>query len=115
MIQTDITSSENKNFSSLSSQPQPITWTNTSFTPFHSIDRQRITVPNNIHDSTSDSDTRTLSPTHDNNTEDDNIDWEFVTKQLETVRLEIKKRGNYFLFFLTEITNVGRFYSDTIR
>jgi hypothetical protein len=110
MIQTDITSSENKNFSSLSSQPQPITWTNTSFTPF-----QRITVPDNIHDLTSDSDTRTLSPTHDNNTDDDNIDWEFVTKQLETVRFEIKKRGNYFLFFLTEITNIGRFYSDTIR
>jgi hypothetical protein len=99
MSQIDIdhvTSNENNNVSTLSSDPQPITWTNSSFTPIHKTDKLRI-----ISDSTLDSDTQNLSSSnYNNNTEDDNIDWEYVTKQLETVRLEIKEEINKKLCFL---------------
>ena len=92
MIQTDIDhkiSNEKNSFSSPSSELQP----NSSFTP---INKSR-----GFDDSSSDSDTHTLSSSnYNNNTEDDNIDWEFVTKQLETVRLDIKEQQRQNLVFL---------------
>lgn len=75
MIQNDLNRlrSKEKCNISVSSELQPILWTSNSFT--------------SSHDSTFDSDSHNLSLTGcTNHTEDDNIDWEFVTKQLETVR-----------------------------
>jgi hypothetical protein len=99
MIQADIdhiTPNENNNFSLLSSEPQPISWTHSSFTPIQIIDKSHI-----INDSTFDSDTHNSSTSiYNNNTEDENIDWEFVTKQLETVRLKINEQINKKISFL---------------
>jgi hypothetical protein len=81
MIQTDIdhiSSNENTNISYLSSEPQPITWTFTSITSSDTNDRSCT-----VNDSTFDSDTQNLLSSN-------NIDWEYVTKQLETVRVEIR-------------------------
>ncbi|CAF0886255.1 unnamed protein product [Rotaria sordida] len=77
MIQTHtdrITSKDRNNFSSLASEPQ-------SFTRIHTINKSHT-----IHDLSFDSDTHSLSSSsyNNNDTEDDNIDWELVTKQLET-------------------------------
>jgi len=109
MIQTDIdhlNSNEKNYFSSFSSKPQPITWTNTSFIPIHTIDKAHIINDSNIQN---------LSSLNNNNNhlEDDNIDWDFVSKQFEIVRLEIKEKEK-FLFFSTEITNFIRYYSIKI-
>ncbi len=95
MIQTDVdhrSSNDKTNISSLSSES--ITWSFSSFTP---IDRSCT-----INDSTFDSDSDNVlsSLNYNNNTEDDNIDWESVRKQLETVRVETKEENTkiYFLF-----------------
>ncbi|CAF1000299.1 unnamed protein product [Rotaria sordida] len=77
MIQTHtdrITSKDRNNFSSLASEPQ-------SFTRIHTINKSHT-----IHDLSFDSDTHSLSSSsyNNNDTEDDNIDWELITKQLET-------------------------------
>ncbi len=72
MIRTNtnnITSNKKNHFSSVSSEPP---WTSSSFTT--------------MDDSTLNSDIQNLSTWNYNSTEDDNIDWDYVSKQLEIVR-----------------------------
>ncbi|CAF5005147.1 unnamed protein product [Rotaria sp. Silwood1] len=76
MIQTHVdrmASKEENNFSSLAFEPQ-------SFKRIHTINKS-----NTIHNLTLDSNTHSQSSSYNSNndTEDDNIDWELVTKQLE--------------------------------
>jgi hypothetical protein len=105
MIQTDvdhISPNDKTNISSLSSES--ITWSFSSFTP---IDDRSCTINDSDSDNVS-------SSNYNNNTEDDNIDWEFVRKQLETVRVETEEENKKFIFFSIEITNISRYYSITI-
>ena len=57
---------------------------------------RRTDRPNTIHDRISDTKNHSLSLSSNNNTEGDNINWEYFTKQIEPVRLKFFKKSNKF-------------------
>ncbi|CAF1092410.1 unnamed protein product [Rotaria magnacalcarata] len=72
-----MTTKAKNNFTPLSCVPQPLICVNKSLTSMHAVNK-----PHALYDLTHDSNSRSLSSSS-HTTEDDNIDWELVTQQLE--------------------------------
>ncbi|CAF3950221.1 unnamed protein product [Rotaria magnacalcarata] len=72
-----MTTKAKNNFTLLSCVPQPLICVNKSLTSMHAVNK-----PHALYDLTHDSNSRSLSSSS-HTTEDDNIDWELVTQQLE--------------------------------